>query len=271
MKTRGVGVLSWKGYDALRPTLTRLNESGVSDLFDERFIFFPEIDDEAREIAKAHMFDCTGSPENLGIFGGFQALAKAMSSDTILLLENDLQMIEPLEEAERQLHAAFDLIENEAVQVVCLRHSKEPGDFSGAYEKYRRYFPAPNAGITARIQSQLLQAFRPGKGRRLIGHAPYVEDNPEDRFHEITRDDDTGFWIMSAAHKNWTNQSIVIDRKFYTDVLMDYVERADTTRRVNGFKNIEIELNSPWWREKPWKVAIAPGLFTHHRKGDRGY
>ncbi len=271
MAKRGLGVLSWKGYESLRTTLTRLCESGVADLFDERFVFFPEIDDEGRRLAAEFDFDCDGSAQNLGIFGGFRALAKSMKSDTVLLLENDLQMFEAPAEAERQLGVAFGMIEANSVQVVCLRHRREPGDFGEAYRKFRRYFPEPDAPIVDRVQGRLLQTIRPSKGRRLIGHAPYVLENPEEKFEEIKKDPKTGFWIMSTAHKNWSNLAILVDRRFYTDVLMAYVEQARSKRRVNGFKNIEIELNSNWWRKQPWKVAVAPGLFTHHRTGYRGY
>ncbi len=269
--SRGLGILSWKGYDSLRPMLARLIESGVTEHFNERFIFFPEIDDEGREIATEHGFTCDGSPTNLGIFGGFQALGRGMSSDTILLLENDLRMIEPSHEAERQLNAAFDVVETDTAKVVFLRHTKQPGDDFATLEKYRKFFPADDANASARLFAMALRAFRPDKRARLIGTAPYASDQPEHLFPEIERHDPSGFWLMSPFNKAWTNQSFVTRRDFFLDTLMDHVERADTTRRVNGFKNIEIELNSRWWREQPWKIAIAPGLFTHQREGDRGY
>ncbi|MEO0617657.1 MAG: hypothetical protein AAFZ01_00070 [Pseudomonadota bacterium] len=270
--SRSLGILSWKGYDSLRPMLRRLIEKGVHELFDERLIFFPEIDDEARAIAREHGFDCSGSPQNLGIFGGFRALGEALSGDTILLLENDLRIIEPEEEAERQLRAAFDLIEGDAAKVVFLRHTGEPGEDFATLDKYRRFFPPADATLGARVQGFALRLFRSDKRARLIGTAPYASATPEKLFpREIERDPESGFWLMRPRNKAWTNQSFVVRRAFFLDTLMDYVERAETNRRVNGFKNIEIELNSAWWRNQPWKIAIAPGLFTHQREGDRGY
>jgi len=251
--------------------LAHLVEARVTEIFDERFIFFPEIDDEAREIASQHGFSCNGSAANLGIFGGFRALASEMTSDTILLLENDLRMIEPPEEAARQLRAAFDVVESETVQVVFLRHCKQPGDDFATRDKYRRFFPADDAGLLKRVGGKALQLARPDKRARLIGTAPYAEEAPEELFVEVERHPESGFWLVPTNNKAWTNQSFVIRRDFFLNTLLDYVGRARTTRRVNGFKNIEIELNSRWWRDKPWKVAIAPGLFTHQREGDRGY
>lgn len=271
MAKRGLGILSWKGYETLDITLSLLNQSGTADLFDEKFIFFPEIDDTARALAAKHGFDCGGSEQNLGIYGGFKALAQSLSSDTVLLLENDLRMIEQPAEAATQLATSFRLIESEAVQVVCLRNCRDPGHYDETITKFRRFYPAPDAPSFDRFRGFMLQTFRPGKGAKLLGYAPYVMDRPEDHFDQLKRDPETGFWIMTPAQRTWTNQAVMINRRFFLDVLMERVENAATRRRVNGFKNIEIELNDGWWRRQPWKIAVAPGLFSHQRAGSRGY
>ncbi|MEL6287647.1 MAG: hypothetical protein AAFQ35_02600 [Pseudomonadota bacterium] len=270
--TRGIGILSWRGYQSLRIMLERLVEVGVPELFDERVIFFPEIDDAGRAIADAYGFRAEGAPANLGIFGGFRALGEALSSDTVLLLENDLLVIEPEIEVDRQLTAAFDVVESGAAKMVFLRHTGKPGEDFATLDKYERFFPPENASLLARLRGLILRTFRRDKRARLVGTAPYASREPEKLFpREIERHEESGFWIISPQNKAWTNQSFVISRRFFLDELMAYVERADTSRRVNGFKNIEIELNSAWWREQPWKIAVAPGLFTHQRAGDRGY
>ena len=35
--------------------------------------------------------------------------------------------------------------------------------------------------------------------------------------------------------------------------------------------NIEIEMNSSWWRKQDFELIVAPGLFTHNRLSYRGY
>lgn len=47
----GLGILSWRGYPSLREMLRGMVDNGMLELFAERVIFFPEIDDEARDIA----------------------------------------------------------------------------------------------------------------------------------------------------------------------------------------------------------------------------
>ncbi|MFY0613221.1 MAG: hypothetical protein JXQ99_16940 [Hyphomicrobiaceae bacterium] len=271
MTKRGLGILSWKGYDSLQLVMQGLHDNRILDHFDEHFVFFPEIDDEARLIAEKFQFQYSGSERNLGIFGGFRAMAQAMRSDTVLLLENDLHALTSPEDSERQLHISFDLIEQQTAQVVCLRHTRVPGDFDAVRRKFQRYFPPADSPMLDRLKGRVRQAIRPRKWKRLIGHAPLVLDRPEDHFAEITRDAETGFWMMPTAHRNWTNLAVMVDRRFYVEELMEQVARTNSRRRVNGFKNIEIELNSAWWRNQPWTVAIAPGIFSHHRTGSRGY
>ena len=55
------------------------------------------------------------------------------------------------------------------------------------------------------------------------------------------------------------------------NVIIKEAENTERKNNVNGFKNIEIELNKTWWRKQNWKIIISPGLFTHVRLSDRGY
>lgn len=271
MTTLSLGILSWKGYASLRRMLESLSVEGFSELFDERLIFFPEIDDEAGKIASDFGFVCRGSEKNLGIFGGFRALAESLTGDHVLLLENDLHLIEPVAEVKRQLSAGRHYLETGNAKVVLMRHRRQAGqDFDGI-RKFRQFFPDENAGLPARIQAALLRTLRSDKAERLIGNAPYALEKPETRFPQLQKDAETGFLLTGPRHRAWTNQSILIERRFFIETILDRVENARTTRRVNGFKNIEIEMNDTWWRSKDWKIAIAPGLFTHQREGHRGY
>ncbi len=269
--TIGLGILSWKGYGSLAHMLDSLSVPGFLDLFDEKMIFFPEIDDKGVRLAADYSVSCTGSPANLGIYGGFRALAESMTADIVLLLENDLHLIESVETARREIETATALLANGTVQVVHIRSRRDPGEpFSGLI-KYRRYHPAIDASAITKLTAALRRTLRPAKAHRLSGHAPYAEVAPQQRFPDINHDAQTGFLTMPTSIRGWTNQPFMIDRRFYLDTILARVETVDSTRRVNGFKNIEIELNGPWWRQQDWTIAVAPGLFRHERFEDRGY
>ena len=70
----------------------------------------------------------------------------------------------------------------------------------------------------------------------------------------------------------WTNLEMMIERKVFLDTIMPYVDTAPTTRRINGFRNLEIELNgSAFWRRSGWHIGSSPGLFSHKHVEYRGY
>ena len=70
---------------------------------------------------------------------------------------------------------------------------------------------------------------------------------------------------------NWSNLAIIVDRNFFLDVIIKEAEITNSTKKINGFKNIEIELNNKWWRDKRWNLVVTNGLFKHSRVDSRGY
>ena len=70
---------------------------------------------------------------------------------------------------------------------------------------------------------------------------------------------------------NWSNLAIMVDRNFFLNVIIKEAEITDSNKRINGFKNIEIELNKKWWRNQNWNLIITNGLFKHLRVDNRGY
>ena len=70
---------------------------------------------------------------------------------------------------------------------------------------------------------------------------------------------------------NWANLAILVDRDVYLETIIKKAEQTKLKKQINGFKNIEIELNNPWWRKNEFKILVAPGLFKHNRLSYRGY
>ena len=76
---------------------------------------------------------------------------------------------------------------------------------------------------------------------------------------------------MSSSVLNWANFATLVDRDQYLDVIIKRAEATKSKKLINGFKNIEIELNTLWWRKEKFDIIIAPGLFSHNRLTYRGY
>ena len=76
---------------------------------------------------------------------------------------------------------------------------------------------------------------------------------------------------MPSSVLNWANFATLVDRDQYLDVIISRAEATRSKKLINGFKNIEIELNTLWWRKEKFDIIIAPGLFSHNRLSYRGY
>lgn len=254
----GLGILCWRAYPTLARSLETYRAAGLTDFFDETLIWFQEIDDEARALAARFDMPCDGVAENRGILGGFRDLASALSSPVVVLLENDLPLIEPRAEVARQLEIAYRAVASGEVAVFRLRHRARPGQKFDTLAKYHRYHGPGPAPMMRRL-------LRPGKARRLAGTSIYADDRPESRFPTLVSKAPDGSHRISAACLPWTNQSIMVRRDFFLETIIAEAEASPSSRRVNGFPDIEKEWNTPRWRRSGWTIGADRGLFTHER------
>ena len=154
--TFGIGMLCYGRYDTFREALRTYQAAGLFDLADEVLIAFNGLDEAAEDLAGEFGLPHIGSEENLGILGGFKMLAEGMTSDIVLMLENDLPLIESAEEARRQIELARTALAENDVEVFRFRHRLHPGYRDQAAPKFLRYY-RPN------LLSQIRRLVRPGK------------------------------------------------------------------------------------------------------------
>lgn len=259
-----IGILSWKGYSSLENSLLSYKINGLNKLVSEKYICLPEYNEKGIELSKKFGYEPLLFKKNLGILKGFKELAKKMPDGPLLLLENDLPLIESKNETFKQLTQSIKNLYNSQVAQVRLRSRKNPGIPFHAIPKYNRYWDETNL-------SKIRKLFRPFKAMRLIGTSVYVKDKPHVKHPNYISDLSNGFFSVSSEVMNWSNLAILVDKNFFLNVIIKEAENTYSSNNVNGFKNIEIELNKPWWRSQSWKIIIAPGLFTHKRLSDRGY
>jgi len=245
----GLSILSWRGAEALRPALESYQNAGLFDLFDQAQIYLPDPDNAVMDVASKFDVETKTSPKNLGIMGNMIAAAEQLSTDYILMLENDCPLIEPLDEVKRQLKISIDLLEREDVIMSRLRSVREPGQAFTGLEKYRRLYDGT------------LRSFFMYDGQHSIErhseHFEFVGDKT---------------YLVDASIMPWTNQSILINREVFLNKIIPMAMSVKTKRHANRLPNLEIEMNkSRMWHRSGWKIACGPGLFTHERIGDRGY
>ena len=261
----GMGILSWRGAASLTHALDSYEQAGLFDLFDERVIILPEPDEAVRKVAQNAPLKAVEFSQNLGIAGGMRAVAEALTTDYVLFLENDCPLIEPLSAAKAQIELSIKALSSGAAFMTRLRSRRLPGDLFTTLPKYNRYW---DDSFSAKIRRIL----RPYKAKRLCGTAVYVAPKPHLRHPDFIQEYAPDCYIISPRAMPWTNQSILMRRRDFLDIILPFVEAQPLTRTINGFHNIEIELNgSQFWTQSNFKILCPPGLFTHQRLGDRGY
>ncbi len=270
--TLGLGILSWHGYDSLRTTLMSYQQERFFDLFDETLLFLPECSDQGRAIGSEFNLTIKGTTQNLGIMGGFEAMAHAMTSDYVMLAENDFLLIVSHDAARTALRNAMKEMLDGSAHVYRFRHLTFPGQ-KFYLSKHMRYHPQVGASLQTRFLAGIRRFLRPVKARRLSGFSPYIYTDPEKRFPKDIKQTDQGDFLVSSNAINWANNVFLINRRYFLETIIPAAKAHIKGRLVNGFPTIETELNrSKWWRDQNIWVGISnPGLFTHERLNDRGY
>jgi hypothetical protein len=226
-----LAILSWKARQTLEYTLNSYDLWGLTDLVDQKLIWFNEISDADRDLAEKYGYTYDGSPENLGIAGGYKELVARATGSLFLFLENDWVLIE---EAANQIREGTLLLETGVVDVVRYRHRKNPGS-----PLWSKQF----AGNEASKPQYLLESlhWHPSPESIVYGH----NWTPLSKLS-------FGWYMTQAMFANWTNNPTMF--------------RTPFIRRLSeGFTgDVEIDFQEKWLGSHSW-VAQGDGLFTHYR------
>jgi hypothetical protein len=269
--TIGLSILSWRSWNTLDAALKTHRDAGLFDHFNQVLIFFQDLCDQDIEIANRYGLQYTGGP-NCGIGEGMRRAAAFLATDYVLLLENDCPTIAEPEAIEWELGVAIDYLERGLIDIMRLRSRLHPGQGFSDPMKYLRYYPArdpepevPIAGyFTPAWKRRLRWIFKPYNIHLMKGRSIYVEKFPEKLFPEVISKTKDNIWIGDSSCMDWTNQSVLLKRSLFLDVLMPYVE-AHPSGLVHGFQEPERPLNCRWWRKQRFKIGQGAGLFSHNR------
>jgi hypothetical protein len=274
--TVGLGILSWKGHFTLRKTLDSYRVSGLFNLFDRNLIYFNDLCEADKKIAEEYGLEYTGGP-NVGIAAGTENLARGLCTDYVLLLQNDCPVAEGPDSIRSQMEYAIHLLESGRVNQMRMRHRWHAGEGFDLH-KFLRYFgvqkldPQFNFNETGVSSAELADSslkrlrrlLRPEKAGKLSGMCVYLEKNPHERFPAVIRKEGPVYIVDSSA-LTFTEQSFLIGRDFFLNVLMQYVNTHPSPRTIRGFQVPERCLNCRWWKKQHFKIGIGAGIFTHNR------
>ena len=230
-----IGILSWRGYDSLDNSLQSYKKNGLSNMTIHKFVCLPEYTEEGIKIAEKYNYKPILINKNLGILGGFKKLAEKMPKGPILLLENDLELIESKKKTYEQIKNSINLLNKHKAIQVRLRSKVYPGEPFEGLRKYKKYWS--NTKV-----SQIRRLFRPKKAHKLIGTSTYFLDNPEKFHNNIIKKICEGYYLVPSSVMTWANLAILVDRDTYLNTIIKKAELTKSRKYINGFKNIEIEL-----------------------------
>lgn len=265
----GLAILSWKASVTVQHTLaTYTAEPDFLPFFDQAIAYFQEISEQDKAVADVAGIAYAGNDRNTGIIGGFESALRAVDCDFVVMLENDCPLIESAASAVRQLTSAVQEMVTLDIPVCRFRHREQFGEGFCDGFKFRQYHtPVDERGSPREKLTRLLRrGLRPMKASQMEGRAVYFEANPEQQFPKAWQRTPAGHFRSDSWYLNWTNQSILVNRRWCLDVLLPWVKAHPSRRMVNGFADIEKELNCRWWRNQHIPIMVAePGLFTHQR------
>lgn len=261
-------VLSWRHREVLEYTLRSYQAQEFADLFGQAIIFHQEILPDETKFAHDYGFASAGSPDNLGILGGFEAMAQACTQPFLLLVEHDALLVEPQDIACARMANALELLKSGQADICRMRHRQYPGQ-QFAIHKRQKYWPPGNAPRLAQHAAQLRRWLRPGKARRSAGWTPYYDialagkiAHTHPNWMTQTSNED---FVVDAGSLEWSNNTFLVSRALFLETIIP-MARANWRGRGRYPKpTIEVELNGHDWRNSGLKIGLGPGLFEHYR------
>jgi len=265
-----VGVLSYRAPQTIARAIALHRQSGLIDAAGEFFVWFNGITEADRTLAEDAGVDFAGAEDNNGIYGGFRAIAERATNPYVLILENDVVPLAGADVRGCLENCVADMIEH-GVKTFTLRSRQQPGD-GGVFRKYLAFFGAvdpiapevaPRAASLATRLRMLVEYGNPDKFRSA---SAFLEREPEKVQPKAVTRLPSGNFVTDSRYRNWTNQALLVERRFFLDVICGRVESHPDPRLVNGHQDIERALNKMWWRKRREPMGIAgEGVFTHRR------
>ncbi len=265
-------MLSWRAPATVAHTLASYRRANILNLFGKNHVHFNEITDQDRALASPFPFTITGTADNLGIFGGVDALATAATTPFILVVENDCPLDTDRAGLIRMVRSALDDMTELNVPAFMMRSRINPGDPFWRRARYEERFAVmrPLGCLQDHPVNRppFLQRFYEDHRRpALRGSAIYAEADPTLRHPGIIARSPRGNWITRSRYLQWSNCCFLAKTDFLRDVILNHVRHNPSKTSLNGHQDIEAALkDGRFWRRL--NVAFGqcePGPFTHQR------
>jgi len=251
-----LALLTWKSPLTLAKTLKSLEI--IAPEFGDSLIICQEADPSEVLLAKQYGYRVIPTSHNLGILGGLKKAVLEAQYESVLLLENDAVFMGN----ESHINSLSDIaghLNNDTFQYCCLRDGRS--DLSSRYKKYWTEHWPP--------KKKLMSHIRPLNAMHVIGESLFLSPEGETDCDFATLVSPK-LWKTDSRYYRWNNRAKFLKNSFFIDQLISFAEANPTDRRVNGFPDLEHQINFArqrlWYHRQKFPLAVyTEGLFSHKR------
>eukprot|EP00300_Choanocystis_sp_HF-7_P005094 c13884_g1_i1.p1 GENE.c13884_g1_i1~~c13884_g1_i1.p1 ORF type:complete len:275 (+),score=56.40 c13884_g1_i1:265-1089(+) len=241
-------ILEYNTPLTLANTLRSYQKGGLLEYVNETVIYIQETNEAKQNNAHKYGLRPIGSVVNTKLHVGFDTLVRNASTEYVLFLEKDWELVESAEMLAEQMDTAIQLIEDGVAHVVRLRNRARPGHDFYAKETYQ--------GREERVFSS-----QPN----LLCNFYHWIDHPEDRwpFAFTKCHTNPDFVCVKAEYCNWTNNPVIFRKQWWLDHMAEWANYPNLEARFTNFENLLNNIPKSW-NAQPWIVGLGAGLFVHH-------
>ena len=251
-----LSILTWKSPETLHATLQSLVK--IAAAFPDRLVLCQEGDDREIALAKKFGYRAEITNQNLGIMGGLKEAVLRAKFETVLLLENDVCFIGTASDI-AVIHQLSRYLKTEDISFACLMDRR-----SGPRPRYFKYWkdswpPRPTLkGLVQFTSAKAIKADAIALTRLTETDCDFAVNLSQ------------SLWQTQSQYYAWSNRAKYVNKSFFLGQLIPYAEQNPTRRHINGFMDLEHQINSKkqrqWYRQQAFKIIIhQSGLFGHER------
>lgn len=234
-----IGMLSYKRHKTLEQTLSSYKRNGLLDLCKNFTIFFQDISKKDILIANHFGIRYTGWNSNMVPFDyRIKEIYDTINTPYTLFLENDWLLIENKEITENLILEAINLIKSNKVDVVKLRHRKNPG--TPLYSENLIKNKEKNPEVWNKWKVMLMECV-------------HWYNNPEKMFPEYIKKDGN-YYYTSSEYVPYTNNPCIYNTNLFKNKISPFFKEN---------LNIEVRIQQGYWQNLNLKVCHGDGLFKH--------
>jgi hypothetical protein len=230
-----IGYLSWKRNDVFIQTLK--SHKPLFELIKHRVIFFQEISQKDREIAKVYGCEVIGSSKNIGIHAAFIELIKYCKTEYFIFCENDWNLIENKEKTKSILEDCVKLCDNNIL--VKLRHRENPGiPLYSMPKNVNEWLKSDVSNFPYKLESL-----------SWVKNVMEVYSDLEEMKLNNT------WYITTLEHQKWSNNVFISNIHILRNIIQFI---GNNLHLYSGLEDVLIKRN-----DLGFKLAGGDGLFTH--------